>query len=116
MGAISSLHPPVTGSDTTFSPYGSGEWKPPGQCQLIPLNTLPIFAEWVGASCVSPDRILPSMPASAGLVYDNGSEVWFTVKGLSPDNEQVTKAVRGALDDEQTTIEIQVWDNSGEVK
>jgi hypothetical protein len=56
------------------------------------------------------------MPASAGLVYDNGSEVWFTVKGLSPDNEQVTKAVRGALDDEQTTIEIQVWDNSGEVK
>lgn len=54
------------------------------------------------------------MPASADMVYDNGSEVWFTVKGLSPDNEQVKQAVGKALEDKQTTIQIQVWDNSGE--
>jgi hypothetical protein len=56
------------------------------------------------------------MPASAGLVYDNGSEVWFNVKGLSLDNGKVTEAVREALEGKQTTIEIQVWDNNGEEK
>jgi hypothetical protein len=43
------------------------------------------------------------MPASAGLVYDNGSEVWFNVKGLSLDNGKVTEAVREALEGKQTT-------------